>query len=56
MAKYRVHFGVRLTLNVDVEAETREEAEEMAREVYDDADWHEFDFAEEDVDIWEQKD
>lgn len=55
MARYNVHFGIRLTYDVEVEADSPDEAEAKARPEYEAADLHDFDFADDDVDIWEVK-
>lgn len=52
MAKWNVHFGMRLTYDVEVEADSYEEAVEKARPKWEDADYAEMDYADQDVDAW----
>ena len=53
MARYRVHYSCRLTYDVDVEAESENEAIEEARPEWEDADFNDMDFADDDIDVWE---
>ena len=55
MAKWNVHFGMRLTYDVEVEAETEEEAIRKARPEWENADYSEMDYADQDVDAWIEK-
>lgn len=55
MSKWNVHFGMRLTYDVEVEAETKAEAIEKARPEWEDADYADMDYAYQNVDAWEEK-
>lgn len=55
MAKYNVHFGIRLTYDVEVEAESEEEAKAKARSKWATTEFAEMDYADDDVDVWEVK-
>lgn len=55
MSKWTVHFGMRLTYNVEVEAETEAEAIEKAMPEWEDADYADMGCADTDVDAWEEK-
>lgn len=57
MKKWMVHYGVRYTKDIEIEAETLEEAKRKAEEdrpVFDAPDG--WDFTHDDYDIWEVKD
>lgn len=53
--KFRVHFSVRLTYDIDVEADDGEEASRLAREKLDSVEYNDMDYADEDCDVWEEK-
>lgn len=55
MNKYRVHFGVRLTLDVDIEANSEKEAIEKARKEFESVSYYDMDYADDDVDVWQEK-
>ena len=54
--KYTVHFGVRLTYDVTVEAENMQEAIAKARPEWENAEYKDMDYASQDVDAWLDKD
>ena len=53
MAKYNVHFGIRLTYDVEIEAESPDEAEAKARPKWATTEFAEMDYTDDDVDVWE---
>lgn len=55
MAKWNVHFGLRLTYDVEVEADSYDEAVELATPEFEKTDIRDMDFADtdDDVDAWE---
>lgn len=55
MAKWNVHFGMRLTYDVEVEADSYEEAVEKATPEWENADYAAMDYADQDVDAWEEE-
>ena len=55
MAKWNVHFGIRLTYDVEVEADSYEEAVEKATPEWENVACTEMDYASQDVDAWEEE-
>lgn len=55
MKKWTVHFGMRLTYDVLVEANNAEEAIEKASPEWEGAEYWDMDVADTDVDVWEEK-
>jgi len=55
MSKWNVHFWVRLTYDVEVEAETEEEAIQKATPEWENANYSEMDYADDDVDAWTER-
>jgi len=51
--KYVVHYGVRMTTDFIIEAESEEEAKRLGELKGEDMDISEFEFADDDVDVWE---
>lgn len=54
MKKYNVHYGMRLVTDITIYANSEEEAKEAARLKVMDIDYSEFEFADDDYDIWEE--
>ena len=50
--KWNVHFGMRLTYDVEVEADTMQQAIERARFEWEAAEYTDMDYAGDDVDAW----
>lgn len=55
MRKWNVHYGCRLTYDVEVEADTEEEAIEKARDELDNITYDDFVFADDDIEAWKIK-
>lgn len=51
--KYCVHIGVRLTKDIQVEACSEEDAKAKAKKLMEDLPYNSYDFAEDDIDVWE---
>lgn len=54
MAKWNVHFGVRLTYDIEVEADSYDEAVEKARDEWEETEYRDMDYADQDVDAWKE--
>lgn len=54
MAKWNVHFGVRLTYDVEVEADSYDEAVKKARDEWEETEYKDMDYASQDIDAWEE--
>ncbi len=55
MKKYNVHYGVRLTTDITIYANSEEEAKEAAMLKVMDIDYSELEFADDDFDVWESE-
>lgn len=53
--KYVVHYGVRMTTNFIVEAESEEEARCIGKSIGENTDISELEFAADDIDTWPAK-
>ena len=54
MNKYCVHFGVRLTYDIFVEADTKADAIEKAQTEWMNVPYDEMECVDNDVDVWEE--
>ena len=55
MSKWNVHYGCRLTYDIEVEADTKEKAIAKAERELNNITYNDFDFADDDMDVWEIK-
>ena len=54
MDKYTVHFGIRLTYDIEVEARTEEEARSLAETIFESIDYNDMEYASTDMDVWKE--
>ena len=56
MAKYNVHYGVRLVYDVRVEANNKDEAIQKAKSICETTEFQYMDFVKDDFDAWRIED
>lgn len=53
--KWNVHFGARLTCDIEVEADSYDEAIDKANDIYEDMPWSDMNLGDIDSDAWVMK-